>query len=111
MFQRCPRFVAWICLCKIEARRKLKKIRNQNSRRQSTTMASETDPSVESPPVECYIPNDARHLDLGYVGDDGAVALAEELTSNTLLKVLNLAGARIGDDGAIAIAGALAIRH
>jgi Leucine Rich repeat len=70
---------------------------------------AEVDTSTESPPVERYIPEGADHLDLGYViSDDGAVALAEELATNTSLKELYLADSTIGDDGAIALAGALA---
>jgi Ran GTPase-activating protein (RanGAP) involved in mRNA processing and transport len=69
---------------------------------------AETDPSTAASPVRRrYIPVGAQDLDPGTIGPKDTIQLAEELTTNTTLKHLDLKLSKIGNDGAVALADAL----
>ena len=46
-----------------------------------------------------------------YIGNDGAIALAQSLHQNSTLQILNLSNNSIGDEGAVALAQALPKNH
>jgi Leucine Rich repeat len=64
---------------------------------------------VASRPVHRHIQNQKEmRLLQKYVGAEEAKQIANELTTNTTVKSLDLRSSKIGGDGAVALAGALA---